>query len=212
VLLNNAGALVTSRRTTVDGIEETFAINHLGYFLLTDLLLDTLKSSGPARIVNVASEAHRGARMHWDDLQFERAYSSFKAYGQSKLCNILFTRELARRLEGTNVTANCLHPGVVASGFGQTYGGVFGALMGVAHLFMISTEKGAKTQIHLASSPEVEGVSGKYFDKCKQRTPNEEARSDEAAARLWSISEKMTSPKTGRATPQAREGSAGPPS
>lgn len=211
VLLNNAGVLVTSRRTTVDGIEETFAINHLGYFLLTDLLLDVVKASGPARIVNVASEAHRGARMHWDDLQFERGYSSFKAYGQSKLCNILFTRELAKRLEGTKVTANCLHPGVVASGFGQTYGGVFGALMSVAHLFMISTESGAKTQVYLCSSPEVEGVSGKYFDKCKERRPNEEAQSDEAAARLWSISEKMTAPTKARATPTARDGSADHP-
>ena len=200
VLLNNAGVLVTSRRTTVDGIEETLAINHLGYFLLTDLLLETLKASGPARIVNVASEAHRGARMHWDDLQLERGWSSFKAYGQSKLCNILFTRELARRLEGTNVTANCLHPGVVASGFGQTYGGVFGALMSVAHLFMISTEQGAKTQVYLCSSPEVAGVSGKYFDKCKERKPNDEAQSDEAASRLWSISEKLISPAKARAT------------
>lgn len=211
VLLNNAGALVTSRRTTVDGIEETFAINHLGYFLLTDLLLDTLEASGPARIVNVASEAHRGARMHWDDLQFERGYTSFSAYGQSKLCNLLFTRELARRLKGTNVTANCLHPGVVASGFGQTYGGFFSALMSVAHLFMISTEKGAKTQVYLASSPEVEGVTGKYFDKCKPRTPNKEAQSDEAAARLWTISEKMTSPKMDRATSKVREQIADPP-
>jgi len=203
VLLNNAGVLVTSRRTTVDGIEETFAINHLGYFLLTDQLLDLLKSSAPSRIVNVASEAHRSAKMHWDDLQLEKGWGQFKAYGQSKLCNILFTRELARRLEGTKVTANCLHPGVVASGFGQTYGGFMSAVIKIGHLFMIDTEEGAKTQVYLASSPEVEGVSGKYFDKCKPKTPNREAQDDEAAKRLWAISEEMIrSPRRDRATRQ----------
>jgi NAD(P)-dependent dehydrogenase (short-subunit alcohol dehydrogenase family) len=192
VLLNNAGALVPSRRTTVDGIEETFALNHLGYFLLTNLLLDVLKGSAPSRIVNVSSEAHRGAKMHWDDLQFKNGYSVMGAYGQSKLANILFTKALASRLEGSRVTANCLHPGIIASGFGTTYGGAAAAFFKVAHLFMISPEKGALTSIYLASSPEVEGVTGKYFDKCKQRLPNRAAQEEGAPERLWTISEELT--------------------
>ena len=192
VLLNNAGVLVTSRRTTVDGIEETFAINHLGYFLLTNLLLDVLKKSAPARIVNVSSEAHRNAKMHWDDLQFESGYGSFAAYGQSKLANILFTRELAKRLEGTKVTANCLHPGVIASGFGQTYGGFMSFVIKIAHPFMITPEKGARTQVWLASSPDVEGISGKYFDKCAEKRPNKAAQEEAAPKRLWEISEQLT--------------------
>jgi NAD(P)-dependent dehydrogenase (short-subunit alcohol dehydrogenase family) len=195
VLLNNAGVLVTSRRTTVDGIEETFAINHLGYFLLTNLLLDVLKSSAPARIVSVSSEAHRGASVNWDDLQFANSsFSSFRAYGQSKLCNILFTKELARRLEGTKVTANCLHPGVIASGFGQTYGGFMSFVLKVASPFLITPEKGARTQVWLASSPEVEGVTGKYFDKCAEKQPNNAAQDESAPRRLWEISEKLTAP------------------
>ena len=193
VLLNNAGVLVTSRRTTVDGIEETFAVDHLGYFLLTHLLLDVLKTSAPSRIVSVSSEAHRRAKMRWDDLEFKAGgYSSFAAYGQSKLSNILFTRELARRLEGTRVTANCLHPGVIASGFGHTYGGVMSVVMKVASPFLITPEKGARTSVFLASSPEVEGISGKYFDKCKERQPSAAALADGAPERLWTISEEMT--------------------
>jgi NAD(P)-dependent dehydrogenase (short-subunit alcohol dehydrogenase family) len=192
VLLNNAGVLVTSRRTTVDGIEETFAVNHLGYFLLTSLLLDLLVLSAPARIVNVSSEAHRTAKMHWDDLEFESGYSQFAAYGQSKLCNILFTRELARRLDGKGVTVNALHPGVVASGFGQTDGGLMSFFIRLAHPFMIGPEKGARTQVWLASSPDVEGISGKYFDKCAEREPNRAARDDAGAKKLWAISEEMT--------------------
>ncbi len=193
VLLNNAGVLVTSRRTTVDGIEETFAIDHLGYFLLTHLLLDVLKTSAPSRVVSVSSEAHRRARMHWDDLEFKAGgYSSFAAYGQSKLSNILFTRELARRLEGTRVTANCLHPGVIASGFGHTYGGVISVVLKVASPFLITPEKGARTSVFLASSPEVEGISGKYFDKCKERQPSAEALADGAPERLWTVSEELT--------------------
>jgi NAD(P)-dependent dehydrogenase (short-subunit alcohol dehydrogenase family) len=193
VLLNNAGVLVTARRSTVDGIEETFAVNHLGYFLLTHLLLDVLKASGPSRIVSVSSEAHRRAKMRWDDLEFKAGpYSSFAAYGQSKLANILFTRELARRLEGTKVTANCLHPGVIASGFGHTYGGVVSVVLRVASPFLITPEKGARTSVFLASSPEVEGVTGKYFDKCKERRPSVEALAAGAPERLWAISEEKT--------------------
>jgi NAD(P)-dependent dehydrogenase (short-subunit alcohol dehydrogenase family) len=193
VLLNNAGVLVTTRRTTVDGIEETFAVNHLGYFLLTHLLLDVLKAAAPSRIVSVSSEAHRRVTMRWEDLEFKKSeYSSFAAYGQSKLANILFTRELARRLQGTNVTANCLHPGVVATGFGSTDGGVMSVVMKVAHPFLITPEKGARTSIFLASSPEVEGITGKYFDKCKERQPSPEALVEGAPERLWAISEEKT--------------------
>ena len=192
VLLNNAGLLVTSRRDTVDGIEETFAINHLGYFLLTNLLLDVLKKTPNARVVSVSSEAHRGAEMNWDDLQLKSGWGAMKAYTQSKLCNILFTRELARRLEGTRVTANCLHPGVIASGFGHTYGGGFSFILKLAKPFLITPEKGAATQVYLASSPEVAGATGKYFDKCKEKTPSRAAREEAAPARLWAVSEEMT--------------------
>jgi NAD(P)-dependent dehydrogenase (short-subunit alcohol dehydrogenase family) len=198
VLLNNAGAFVPSRRTTVDGIEETFALNHLGYFLLTHELLDVLRASAPARIVNVSSDAHRGAKMRWDDLQFKSSrYSAMGAYGQSKLANILFTRELARRLEGSRVTANCLHPGVIASGFGTTYGGAVAAFFKVAHVFMISPEEGARTSIYLASSPEVGGVTGKYFVKCKERRPSRAAEEEGAPARLWEISEELVGLRRG---------------
>ncbi|HEY2516844.1 MAG TPA: SDR family oxidoreductase [Polyangiaceae bacterium] len=191
VLLNNAGVLCTSRRETVDGLEETFAINHMGYFLFTNLLLDVLKKSAPARIVNVASHAHKGAKVAWDDPQLKQGWSAIKAYGQSKLCNILFTRELSRRLEGTGVTANSLHPGVIGSGFGHTDGGFFAVLVSIAKPFMLTPEKGARTQVWLASSPEVQGITGKYFDKCKESTPSPEALDADAPARLWALSEKL---------------------
>ncbi len=191
VLMNNAGVLVTSRRETVDGIEETFAINHLGYFLLTNLLLDVLKKSAPARVVSVSSDGHRTAKIRWDDIQMKNNWGSIGAYTQSKLCNVLFTRELARRLEGTGVTANCLHPGVIASGFGQTYGGFASFLVKLASPFLITTEKGARTQVYLASSPDVAGVSGKYFDKCKERAPSKAALEPDAPARLWALSEEL---------------------
>jgi NAD(P)-dependent dehydrogenase (short-subunit alcohol dehydrogenase family) len=193
VLMNNAGVIVPTRHTTVDGIEETFAINHLGYFILTTLLLDVLKKSAPARVVNVSSDAHRSATMHWDDLQFSNGfYRPIEAYGQSKLCNILFTRELAKRLEGTGVTANAAHPGPVGSGFGHTYGGFSAILATLARPFILTPEQGARTQVWLASSSEVEGISGKYFAKCRERTPNRAAREPDAPARLWSVSEELT--------------------
>lgn len=193
VLLNNAGVIVTSRRTTVDGIEETFAINHLGYFLLTNLLLDVLKASAPSRIVSVSSEAHRRGRMHWDDLEFKAGgYTAWAAYGQSKLANILFTRALSRKLEGSRVTANTLHPGVVASGFGSTYGGLASVLAKIASPFLTTPEKGARTSVFLASSPEVEGVTGRYFDHCKERQPSAEALEEKAPERLWQVSEDLT--------------------
>ena len=192
VLVNNAGVYVPERHTTVDGLEETFALNHLGYFLLTRELLDVLQATSGARIVNVSSEAHRGARMRWDDLQFEKTpYSGFKAYGQSKLANVLFTYELARRLEGTGVTVNCLHPGVIGSGFGQTYGGALSILVKIARPFMLSTEDGARTSVYLASSPEVAGVTGKYFSKCKAVKSNAVSYDVQSQHKLWSLSEQM---------------------
>jgi NAD(P)-dependent dehydrogenase (short-subunit alcohol dehydrogenase family) len=192
VLMNNAGVLVPSRRTTVDGIEETLAINHLAPFLLTNLLLDVLKKTSHARIVNVSSRAHGGARIHWDDVQLERGYSANKAYGQSKLCNILFTRELAKRLESTGVTANCLHPGVIASGFGHTYGGPISVVLKVLKPFLIAPEEGAKTQVWLASSPDIEGITGKYFANCKEVNPSRRALEEGAPERLWGISERLS--------------------
>jgi NAD(P)-dependent dehydrogenase (short-subunit alcohol dehydrogenase family) len=191
VLLNNAGALFLKRQLSADGFEMTFALNHLAYFLLTHLLLDRLKASAPARVVNVASAAHRGARLNFDDLQGERGYRGYRAYRQSKLANLLFTYELARRLEGTGVTANALHPGVVATRFGRNnwlwrlWGPVF-------RLFAISPAQGAETLVHLASAPEVERVSGKYFVK-KQAVPSSPESYDRAAAeRLWKASADLT--------------------
>lgn len=200
VLVNNAGVYVPERHVTVDGIEETFALNHLGYFLLTRELLDLLKHSAPARIVNVSSEAHRGAKMQWDDLQLSaHRYRGFKAYGQSKLANVLFTYELARRLEGTGVTANALHPGVIGSGFGQTYGGALSVLVKIARPFMLTPEEGARTSVYLASSPEVEGVTGKYFSKCKPVRSNAISYDEASQRKLWALSEQMVSVQGARA-------------
>lgn len=193
VLLNNAGAIIGERKLTVDGIETTFAVNHLGYFLLTNLLLDLLKKSAPARIVNVSSEAHRQGKLDWNDLQNERgSYSQFKAYGDSKLCNILFTLELSRRLEGTRVTANSLHPGVVGTNFGTTGSSFIRFLMKLGKPLLMSPEKGAATSVYLASSPEVEGVSGKYFKKSREATPRRDAVDPAAARRLWDVSAELT--------------------
>lgn len=195
VLVNNAGAMHTSRSVTVDGIETTWATNHLNYVLLTHLLLDRIKASAPARIVNVSSRAHDGSKINFDDLQFERGYSIIQSYGQSKLANVLFTYELARRLEGTGVTANCLHPGVVRTGFAKNSSGSLGTFVSVgarvAGVFFISPEKGAETSIHLASSPAVEGVTGKYFARSKETPSNAESHDREIARRLWDLSERM---------------------
>jgi NAD(P)-dependent dehydrogenase (short-subunit alcohol dehydrogenase family) len=200
VLVNNAGVYVPERHVTVDGIEETFALNHLGYFLLTRELLDLLKHSAPSRIVNVSSEAHRGATMQWEDLQLStHRYRGFKAYGQSKLANVLFTYELARRLEGTGVTANALHPGVIGSGFGQTYGGALSVLVKIARPFMLTPEEGARTSVHLASSPEVEGVTGKYFSKCKPVRSNAISYDQASQRKLWALSEQLVSVQGARA-------------
>ena len=167
VLINNAGGVNLSRRVTVDGFEMTFAVNYLAPFLLTNLLLDKLKASAPARIVNVSSESHESAYIKMDDLQLEKKYRLMRAYGQSKLALVLFTYELARRLQGTGVTANCLHPGFVATNIGQSGVGRVGRSI-VKLIFSslgISPEEGAKTSIYLASSPDIEGVTGKYFVK-----------------------------------------------
>ncbi|HET9732458.1 MAG TPA: SDR family oxidoreductase [Acidimicrobiales bacterium] len=194
VLVNNAGLMLSERRQTVDGMEMTFQVNHLGPFLLTVLLLDRLKGSAPARIVNVASTAHKGARsMGFDDLQATGGYRGMAVYSRSKLANVLFTRELARRLEGTGVTANSLHPGTVRTGWagdGDSQG-LMAIGMRIARPFFIGPAKGAETSIYLASSPEVEGVSGRYFVRCRDRTPSRAARDDDAARRLWEVSEEL---------------------
>jgi NAD(P)-dependent dehydrogenase (short-subunit alcohol dehydrogenase family) len=195
VLVNNAGLVLSDRRESVDGYEMTFAVNHLGPFLLTTLLLDRIRASAPARVVTVASSAHRQARkgMPFDDLQSTRHYAGMQVYGESKLANILFTTELARRLEGTGVTANCVHPGTVSTGYGRDgdSSGFLAFGLKIASPFFLSPEKGARTSVYLASSPEVEGVTGRYFFKCKPRQPNRAARDVAAAARLWEVSEQL---------------------
>jgi NAD(P)-dependent dehydrogenase (short-subunit alcohol dehydrogenase family) len=195
VLVNNAGGMFATRQETVDGYEMTFALNHLAYFLLTNLLLDVLKRSAPARVVNVASVAHRRARLDLDDLQSRKGYggpAGFNAYAQSKLANVLFTYELARRLQGTQVTANVLHPGVVATGITRVDGGVVGLLMRIQDHFAITPEQGAQTVVYLASSPDVEGVTGQYFEKCKAVPSSPASHNETTARQLWQISEQLT--------------------
>lgn len=192
ILVNNAGAFFNRRETSVDGFEKTFALNHLAYFLLTHRLLATIKASAPARIVNVSSGAHFAARLNFEDLQNERAYSGFAVYGQSKLANIYFTYALARRLEGSGVTVNCLHPGFVATNFGKSNGGLLKPIFALLQLAALTPERGAQTSIYLASSPEVEGVSGKYFDNCRAVNSSPVSYDREAAERLWQISLELT--------------------
>jgi retinol dehydrogenase-12 len=196
VLLNNAGAVLLQRQVTADGFERTFGVNHLGHFMLTDLLLDQLRASAPARVVNVSSRAHKTAKtgLDFDDLQAERKYQPFLVYGRSKLANIYFTRELARRVQGTGITTNSLHPGFVRSDFGRD--GDLGRGLGVGitiaqRLFAIGPERGARTSIYLASSPDVNDVSGKYFVRCKPAAISKAAADDDAARRLWTASEEL---------------------
>jgi len=192
VLVNNAGAIFRRRDVTRDGLERTYALNHMAYFLLTALLKERLAAAAPSRIVSVASEAHRGATLDFDDLQGARHYSGWTAYQRSKLCNILFTRELARRLQGTGITANCLHPGFVASGFGDNNDGAFRVALSIAkRLFAISEEKGAATTVYLASSPEVQDTNGLYFKGCRPAFPSAAAQDDGAARRLWEESARL---------------------
>jgi NAD(P)-dependent dehydrogenase (short-subunit alcohol dehydrogenase family) len=192
VLVNNAGVVNLQRTTTVDGIETVFAVNHLGYFLLTDLLLGRLRSSSPARIVNVASDAHRFGTIDLDDLGHARRYRTMRVYGASKLANILFTYELARRLEGTGVTVNCLHPGAVATRLGQNNGRVATVLTKLLKPFFRTPEQGAATAIYLASSPAVEGVSGKYFVNSREARSSAATYDTELARRLWAASARLT--------------------
>jgi len=193
VLINNAGATFPGRRReTVDGLEMTFAVNYLAPFLLTNLLLDTLKASAPARIVNVSSAAHTSGSIQMDDLQAEKLYRPMRTYPQSKLAVVLFTYELARRLQGSGVTANCLHPGFVATHFGQRDAGTaFRLLVKVIGSFGTSPEKGAKTSIYLASSPDVEGVTGTYFVKSISRRSASISYDESLQRQLWELSAKL---------------------
>lgn len=192
VLINNAATLRTKHQKTVDGYEAQFAINHLAPFLLTNLMLERIKSTPSSRIVNVASVVHRGAEIDFDDLQGEKGYSAMGAYGQSKLANVLFTYALARRLEGTGTIANCLHPGVVRTNIARNTNALFRGLFKIGSAFMISPATGAETSIYAASAPEMSGVSGKYLVKCRI-TPSSEASYDEGLGeRLWEVSALMT--------------------
>jgi NAD(P)-dependent dehydrogenase (short-subunit alcohol dehydrogenase family) len=193
VLVNNAGASFARRQETVDGIEMTFALNHLNYFLLTNLLLDVLKAGAPSRIVNVSSRLHRQGVMDFDDLQFQRGYSRFKAYRRSKLANVQFTYELARRLQGTSVTVNAADPGLVKTNAGSSDGLLSRLAKGLVDAIAAQTpEEGAQTIVYLASSPEVSGVSGKFF-RNQQAIPSSEASYDQQVAdKLWQVSAQMT--------------------
>jgi NAD(P)-dependent dehydrogenase (short-subunit alcohol dehydrogenase family) len=196
VLINNAGAMFGTRKLTEDGLERTFALNHMSYFVMTQLLRDHLAASAPARVVNTASHAHTSGTVDFD-LQSEKANRSnlwdvlryggpaFKVYARSKLMNILYTRELARKLAGTGVTANSLHPGFVSTRFGDQTGGLIGFGIGIAKRFALTPEQGAETLVYLASSPEVATVTGEYFHKCRPATPSHEAQDDAKAQRLW---------------------------
>lgn len=188
VLVNNAGVARVRRSVTTDGNEYTFQVNYLSHFLLTNLLLDLLKKSAPSRVVNVSSTSHFGGRIDFDNLEMEEGYGVMKAYSRSKLAQVLFTYELARRLEGTEVTVNCLHPGAVATNIWSNYLGPASFLGKLSRLFLASPTKGAETPVYLASSPKVEGVSGKYFEKKTERRSSAASYEEAAAKRLWEAS------------------------
>lgn len=201
VLLNNAGATFMKRYETSEGNEQTFALNHLNYFLLTHLLLpvmkETQKADGDVRIVNVSSGAHMGSRgIHFEDFQAKKKYSGWFRYCDSKLANLLFTYELAERLGDTGITVNALHPGFVRTRFGHDNPGLWGKLIKWSQIFAISPEKGAETSIYLATSPDVQGVSGKYFYKKKARKTNKASYNKEAQRRLWELSAQITGAET----------------
>jgi NAD(P)-dependent dehydrogenase (short-subunit alcohol dehydrogenase family) len=192
VLVNNAGLIHTTRALTGDGLEKTFALNHLAAFLISYELRDLLAAAAPARIVTVSSMGHKFARVRWDDLPYcANGYSETRVYGNSKLCNIWFARESARRLAARGVTSNALHPGAVASNFGASGSALYRIGTKIARPFLLTSEKGARTSIFLASAPEVSGVSGEYFVRCKPATPSREARDDASASRLWQLSEQL---------------------
>jgi NAD(P)-dependent dehydrogenase (short-subunit alcohol dehydrogenase family) len=196
LLVNNAGAIFAERAVSADGIEMTLALNHLAYFLLTLELLPALEGGDDVRVVNVSSVAHEAGRIDFDDLQGERRYGMWKAYAQSKLANVLFTRELARRVAGRGISVNAVHPGAVASGFGRNGDGVFARLVALGAPLLLSPDRGARTSIHVATSPDVRGVTGTYFARGRERRPSAAARDDATAARLWTVSEALTSPQT----------------
>ena len=192
VLVHNAGFVCRERGETRDGFEAMFGVNHMGPFTLTRLVRDWLVMNAPARIVVVSSEAHRGVRgMDFDDLQMKQSFASWKGYCRSKLANILFTRALARRLAGTGVTANCLHPGVIASEFGQDAGPVIKAFFKYGRPLLKSSERGARTSLHVALAPELRGVSGEYFSSSRPKRPSTAARDDAAAETLWEVSDAL---------------------
>jgi len=192
VLVNNAGAFFMRRQETVDGLEMTFALNHLSYFLLTTLLLGTLQASAPARVVNVSSGAESGAKVNWDDLQLRQKYRGFEAYALSKRFNLYFTYELARRLAGTGVTVNAVHPGMVATGmWANPFGRLGGLVEPLTRLAMKSPEQAAETVVYLATAPEVEGVTGKYFVDMKERYSSRASQDPAAAQRAWQASEAL---------------------
>lgn len=193
VLINNHGFLASERENTVDGLEKTFAVNHIGYFMFTNLLLDMIKAADQGRIISVASEAHRTGEFDPENIQLNNNFKPWKAYGNSKLFNILFTTELAHQLVGTNVTANCLHPGVVASNFAQSGSWIMRTLFTIGKPFFVSPKKGAETSIYLATSDNIKNVNGAYFRNKKVATPSKTARNEEAAKQLWDISKKLCS-------------------
>lgn len=192
VLVNNAAGIFFRRRLSADGIEMNFALNHLAYFLLTSLLLGPLKAGAPARVVNVSSNSHRGKGLDFDDLELRRGYWAGEAYGRSKLANLYFTFELARRLEATGVTANAMHPGFVRTNMAANNGALVRLLLPLVHLNSLTPEEGARTIVFLASSAVVEGVTGRYFVREREVPPDPAARDREAAERLWEISAAMT--------------------
>lgn len=192
VLVNNAGGFFLFRRESVDGIEMFLALNHLAYFLLTNLLLDILKISAPARVINVSSGSHMRATINFDDLQNRRKYFSPRVYGQSKLANVLFTYELARRLKGTGITVNALNPGFVATNMGVNIGWIMRFVRPLMNLMAIDVEEGAKTPVYLATSPDLEGVTGKYFYQCRAVSSSEASYDEALARKLWQVSAEMT--------------------
>lgn len=192
VLINNAGVIVSKRTLTEDGYETTFAVSHLAPFLLTHELLDILKASAPSRVINVSSEGHRLGTINFNNLQGEKFYNFMLAYGSAKLAEIMFTYEMAGRIDGSGVDVNALHPGGIASNFGIKSGGLVGLSMKLSRPFLISSEKGARTSLYLATSPEVEGTSGKYFNKSRAVKSSKKSYNKKTSEKLWDITAGLT--------------------
>jgi NAD(P)-dependent dehydrogenase (short-subunit alcohol dehydrogenase family) len=204
VLVNNAAILTSRRRVTAEGHEMQLFVNHLAYFMLTNLLIDLLEASAPARVINVASTAHSSGTIDFDDIQYEKHYKGYKAYARTKLMNIVFTYELARRLEGSGVTANCVHPGVIHTGLLRNFSFVLNTLFHALSRFFKNADEGAETPIYLACSPEVGAVSGKYFKYCRPLGSSEESNDPDVQRRLWEVSEALTGLKPVRLAPRGR--------